>query len=635
MEARRAGVLRLTAKRTFDSLGRLTGTETRNAANQVLIRHGYSQFDSLDRRTVVDREDGKRWDYGYDPRGQVISAKKTFPTAEGGASLAGWASSYLYDSIGNLIASSDFAATLPASGSPLRSDYQADSLNQYDQRTVPGRLALSGEAAANAAVAVTVDDVAVPVTRQGAAGAQKFWEAEWTPANSAAAAFGTVRVKATVAGYASSGTVGTLFLPKTPEVFTHDRDGNLIQDGRWNYLWDAENRLIAMETRPDLMQPAGVFPVEKRTKLQFAYDYAGRRVRKQVFAWVNATASWAPQSDTRFLYDGWNLVAEFSASTSASTSSFNLLRSYVWGLDLSGSSQGAGGVGGLLQVSVLLPSPFTLLPSYDGNGNILCLVDSATGTRLAEYEYGPFGEPLKATGSAATANPFRFSTKYTDSETGLLYYGLRYYNPSTGRWPSRDPIEEAGGVNLYGFLNNAPVSGVDYLGLKLSVDTDYDPAFARDIRWSWGDDWGNRRRLGWTESSAKVTCGVGIWDRMTDAVFGTGCDLGCKVTVKQRIFRNQAGMEGIPWPEIYGHEQKHVLSLLFEVGKIVKELEKEPESFLTKAAADAAAKDYTARYQRLLDEVLAKERGHSNPLSPADGRGITPLNPPPNMPSIP
>jgi RHS repeat-associated protein len=56
----------------------------------------------------------------------------------------------------------------------------------------------------------------------------------------------------------------------------------------------------------------------------------------------------------------------------------------------------------------------------------------------------PFGEVLRATGPMATTCPFRFSTKYTDDETDLLYYGYRYYNPSTGRWPSRDPINELG-----------------------------------------------------------------------------------------------------------------------------------------------------------------------------------------------
>ena len=53
----------------------------------------------------------------------------------------------------------------------------------------------------------------------------------------------------------------------------------------------------------------------------------------------------------------------------------------------------------------------------------------------------------------------------TKSAPGVRYYGFRYYNPSTGRWPSRDPIEEQGGVNLYGFVGNDPANSVDLLGL--------------------------------------------------------------------------------------------------------------------------------------------------------------------------
>jgi RHS repeat-associated protein len=71
--------------------------------------------------------------------------------------------------------------------------------------------------------------------------------------------------------------------------------------------------------------------------------------------------------------------------------------------------------------------------------------------------------------------PFGFSTKYTDTETNLVYYGFRYYNPSTGRWLNRDPIEEQGGINLYSFVGNNPISSFDYLGqatIEASAATD-------------------------------------------------------------------------------------------------------------------------------------------------------------------
>lgn len=79
----------------------------------------------------------------------------------------------------------------------------------------------------------------------------------------------------------------------------------------------------------------------------------------------------------------------------------------------------------------------------------------------SEYIYGPFGELLRATGPLAKINPFRFSTKYTDDETDLVYYGYRYYNPSTGRWLSRDPMEEWSGLNLNSFVRNDPCDYLD------------------------------------------------------------------------------------------------------------------------------------------------------------------------------
>lgn len=57
------------------------------------------------------------------------------------------------------------------------------------------------------------------------------------------------------------------------------------------------------------------------------------------------------------------------------------------------------------------------------------------------------------------------STKYTDSETGLLYYGYRYYSPGLGRWISKDPMQESGGHNVYAYILNEPISNMDPLGL--------------------------------------------------------------------------------------------------------------------------------------------------------------------------
>jgi RHS repeat-associated protein len=119
--------------------------------------------------------------------------------------------------------------------------------------------------------------------------------------------------------------------------------------------------------------------------------------------------------------------------------------------------------------------------AFDGNGNVTALVNAGDGTVLGNYEYGPFGEVIRNSGPLARNVPFRFSTKYQDDESDLVYYGYRYYKASTGTWPNRDPINEAGfnlvsgrkgkfvleeEKNLYGFLDNDPLGDYDINGLN-------------------------------------------------------------------------------------------------------------------------------------------------------------------------
>src|SRR5262249_24547936 len=125
---------------------------------------------------------------------------------------------------------------------------------------------------------------------------------------------------------------GNVFVPKTPEQFFYDLDGNLTNDGRWTYYWDAENRLIAMKANS---------PVGPQISLKFEYDSKSRRIRKQVFSDTSCTTC---TNDLQFAYDGWNLMAQVSTNHSA-------LSTFLWGSDLSGSMQGAGGIGGMLAVN--------------------------------------------------------------------------------------------------------------------------------------------------------------------------------------------------------------------------------------------------------------------------------------------
>jgi len=251
-----------------------------------------------------------------------------------------------------------------------------------------------------------------------------------------------------------------VYVPPATESYGYDTDGNLATYGRWTYSWDGENRLVEMK------RDTSVPTLSSRLRLRFEYDHLGRRIRKG-FDTHNGT-DWVEQTDTIFLYDGWNVMGELNANASNAK-----LRTYVWGLDLSGSSpdgpRGAGGVGGLLKVTDYVGGTTHHFVAYDGNGNVAALADGTSGALTARYEYGPFGEAIRTTGPGTTPmaekNPFRFSAKYTDDQSGFLYYGYRHYNPSTGRWLSRDPIEEKGGRNLYAFATGNGVNRVDYRGL--------------------------------------------------------------------------------------------------------------------------------------------------------------------------
>jgi RHS repeat-associated protein len=92
---------------------------------------------------------------------------------------------------------------------------------------------------------------------------------------------------------------------------------------------------------------------------------------------------------------------------------------------------------------------------------------------VAHYEYDPFGKTTVATGTKAQDFAHRFSTKPLDTTTGLYYYGYRFYDPEIGRWPSRDPIEERGGINLYGFVGNGGVNRFDVLGKQFVPQFQY------------------------------------------------------------------------------------------------------------------------------------------------------------------
>ena len=103
---------------------------------------------------------------------------------------------------------------------------------------------------------------------------------------------------------------GYVFVPQTPEVFAHDLDGNLIRDGRWTNVWDAENRLTKVEP---------IFPATNDKKAEFTYDYMGRRVRKTVSTYSGGQWTEDSGGDQLFVYEQWNVALVLNANASNAT----------------------------------------------------------------------------------------------------------------------------------------------------------------------------------------------------------------------------------------------------------------------------------------------------------------------------
>jgi RHS repeat-associated protein len=205
----------------------------------------------------------------------------------------------------------------------------------------------------------------------------------------------------------------------------------MTSDGRFSYSWNDEDRLVSAV-------PTAVTNGER--KVEHVYDWMGRRILRTVSAFDGT--GWSAEETTRYVYQDWNVIWETITRPAAALET----RWNFWGLDLSGSLQGVGGVGGLLAVQ-MSPLPlgegqgegFAYFANYDGNGNILQYTDGQ-GTRAAEFDYDPFGKTIVAEGSGVAQLTYRFSTKPECGVFGGNYFGFRYYSCTSSRFLNRDPL---------------------------------------------------------------------------------------------------------------------------------------------------------------------------------------------------
>ncbi len=272
-----------------------------------------------------------------------------------------------------------------------------------------------------------------------------------------------------------------LNLPATV-TFQYEFNGNLTNDGRRVFEYDYENQLTNVY-------------VASAWRSEFRYDALGRRRVRKEYTWNSGLGTWNLTNEVRYVYDGMLVTQERDGNNLT-------LVTYTRGNDLSGTLPGAGGIGGLLartaNSQLLSPNSSTAHAYYhsDGNGNVTALVDT-NGFIVARYQYDPYGNLLGMSGPLADANSYRFSSKEWCANSGLYYYGFRYYEPNLQRWLNRDPMTSFENPldgdfdkHVYDFVENAPTRFVDPDGL-----------------WKWYGNWGGPN---WTAGCK------GTWEQVVD-----------------------------------------------------------------------------------------------------------------------
>jgi RHS repeat-associated protein len=220
--------------------------------------------------------------------------------------------------------------------------------------------------------------------------------------------------------------------------FAYDANGNLTSDGVNTYAYDSENRLVAANTP---QHAAG-----------YTYDPFGRRTSKTVDGMT-----------TSFLHDGDRVIAEYDGSQT-------LVRRYVYGV----------GIDEPIRMTTTTSSYYY---SFEALGSVIALSD-AGGSVAETYAYSPYGKVDQA---SSFGNPYLYTGREYDEETGLSYYRARYYDARTGRFLQTDQVGYNGGLNLYAYVGNNPQSWIDPRGLARERRAESEEG--QWVYWGWERKW--------------------------------------------------------------------------------------------------------------------------------------------------
>ncbi len=402
---------------SYDSLARMTGTSLNNYWTHTLDGYSYKP-DALGLRTNILRNLGltsSTVTAGFDNIGQLTS----WNAAEaGGTPRQNEQFGYAYDAAHNLHTRNN--------GS-LAQTFTTDAANQLNAVTRTGTFTLSGAMAA-------------PATNITVNGQMAQMYGDFTFAATNIVLTNGNNAYVIIAHNPYGVTTNNSFTDNFPASvsLSSDNNGNLTNDGTLTFGYDSENQLTNVS-------------VAGQWKLDFSYDGLNRRRISRNYYWNSG--SWVKTNEVHYVYDGYILIQERDANN-------NSLVTYTRGSDLS-AGFAAGGIGGLLARTDTNGSTFY---HADANGNITALMDGSENI-VARYLYGPYGKLTGQWGSIPGVNEMEFSSMPHDNLSGLSLYPFRPYNPNLQQFLNQDPIQENGGLNLYGFVGNSPVNYVDPMGL--------------------------------------------------------------------------------------------------------------------------------------------------------------------------
>jgi RHS repeat-associated protein len=308
---------------------------------------------------------------------------------------------YGFDPAGNLVYRTNNA---------LVQNFRVNALNELTANTNGGTLTVMGATSSDATVTVN------------GASAVAYNDNTFAAANMPFATNYTA-VAENSSGQWATNTVTVNLATQT--AFQYDGNGNLTNDGLRSFAYDDENQLTQVW-------------VSNQWLSQFAYDGKMRRRIRQEYTWQSG--AWVQTNVVHYVYDGNVVIQERDINNWPATT-------YTRGKDLSGSLEGAGGIGGLLSMTLnAAAGPLSSNSMYyhsDGNGNVTALI-APSQTIVAKYVYDAFGNVIGSYGPLAAVNLYRFSSKEAHPPSGLVYYLYRYYDPNLQRWVNRDPIGEMG-----------------------------------------------------------------------------------------------------------------------------------------------------------------------------------------------